>query len=394
MAGLTLVNTKFMDTVPKPQKEVFISKSYMKSLFRKFARRPWVKRGVLCAVIGSATVAPCRAILIDNTWNLTGSNQLATDFVNFPSFAAAGQVGITEGAAGFNGTGVLIAPDWVLTAAHNWNNASVTALTFTIGGTLYNANLAERFQHPLWNSAPSPLANASVGISQGWDIALFRLTTAVTGITPAQIYTGTNELNSQVYTLGFGRTGTGTTAVTNNVSGAIHGISNTVDRTTSQTSGGFTGGQLFYDFDSGAAPANSLSTAGLPDAGANSFSTVMAPAGTIAGTTSGTAQVVRNSLTIEGGTAQGDSGGPTYVLDGGAWKVAGVTSWGVNPADNYGANGLYGDVTAVTRVSAHTSWINGIVAVPEPSAAVLLIGALLPFMFKRKRLATRVPTVC
>ena len=328
------------------------------------------------AALSLFAILPARAILIDNSWNLTASNALATDFANFPSFAATGQVGITEGAASFSGTGVLIANDWVLTAAHNWTNASVTALTFTVGGTLYTGNLAQRPQHPLWNTSPAPLANATVGISQGWDIALFRLTAPVVGITPAQLYTGSGELGSQAYTLGFGRTGTGTTPVTNNVSGSIHAISNTIDRTTSQTSGGFPGGQLFYDFDSGVAAGNTLVTAGLPDAPTSSFMTTLNPAGTIAGTTSTTTQVKNGAITIEGGTAQGDSGGPTFILDGGAWKVAGITSWGVNPADNYGANGLYGDVTAVTRVSTQVAWINSIL-VPEPATGIMMMLAVM-----------------
>ena len=333
------------------------------------------------AALSLLLAAPARAILIDNSWSLTLSNALATDFANFPSFQATGKVGITEGAANFDGTGVLVGNDWVLTAAHNWTNTAVTGLTFTIGGTLYNGNLAQRFQHPLWNAAPAPLMNATVGISQGWDIALFRLTTPVTGIAPAQLYTGTDELNSQVYTLGFGRTGTGTTASVNNVSGSIHAISNTIDRATSQVSGTSPGGQLFFDFDGGA-NGNTLATAGLPDA--NAFSTTLNPAGTIFGATSTTTQVTRLGSIIEGGTAQGDSGGPTFILDGGAWKVAGITSWGINPADNYGANGLYGDISALTRVSQSIDWINSIL-VPEPGTGVLLMVAVFVLGITRRR---------
>ena len=123
------------------------------------------------------------------------------------------------------------------------------------------------------------------------------------------------------------------------------------------------------------AGGNTLVTAGLPDAGTSSFLTTLDPAGTIAGTTSTTAQV-NNGAIIEGGTAQGDSGGPTFILDGGAWKVAGITSWGVNPADNYGANGLYGDITAVTRVSTQVAWINSIL-VPEPATGIMMMLAVL-----------------
>ncbi|MEO6739685.1 MAG: trypsin-like serine protease [Chthoniobacteraceae bacterium] len=335
-------------------------------------------------MLSLVAILPARAILIDNTWNLAASNALARDFANFPSFAATGEVGITEGVGAattsFTGTGVLIANDWVLTAAHNWTDNAVTALTFTVGGTLYTGNLAQRFQHPLWNMAPAP-PNATVGISQGWDIALFRLTAPVAGITPAQIYTGSNELNSQVYTLGFGRTGNGSTP-TGTVTGTLHAISNTIDRATSQTSGGFSGGQLFYDFDNGATLGNTLATAGLPDNGA--FNTTLATAGTIFGTTSATTQV-SNGAIIEGGTAQGDSGGPTFILDGGAYKVAGITSWGINPATDYGTTGLYGDVTAVTRVSENSAWINSVL-VPEPATGIMMMlaGMILGIVLRRR----------
>lgn len=319
---------------------------------------------------------PARAILVDNSWNLTASNTLATNFGSFPAFRAAGSISITEGTNNFGATGVLIASDWVLTAAHNWTTNAVTAMTFTVGGTTYNANLAQLHQHPNWITAPSPLANASAGASQGWDIALFKLTTAVSGITPAGLYTGNSELGAQVYTLGFGRTGTGTTTSVENASGNVHAISNTIDRTTSQTANGRTGGQLFYDFDSGLAAANTLVNAGLPGS-SDPFLTTLNPTGTISGTTSTLTQVTSGGSVIEGGTAQGDSGGPTYIHNGTTWVVAGLTSWGINPINNtYATTGLYGDVTALTRVSEHIAWINSITAIPEPSTYAAILGAL------------------
>lgn len=321
---------------------------------------------------------PAHAILIDGSWNLTASNTLATNFTSFPAFQAAGKIAITEGAANFDATGVLISSEWVLTAAHNWTSA-VTAMTFTVGGTTYNANMTQLFQHTNWTSAPSPLTNATAGASQGWDIALFKLTTPVTGITPAGLYSGSSELGAQVYTLGFGRTGTGTTASVDNASGNVHAISNTIDRATSQTANGKTGGQLFYDFDSGSAAANTLVNAGLPGS-SDPFLTTLNPAGTISGTTSTLTQLSSGGSIIEGGTAQGDSGGPTFINNGTSWVVAGLTSWGINPINNtYATTGMFGDVTAITRVSAHLDWISGITgisAIPEPSTYAAIFGAV------------------
>ena len=48
----------------------------------------------------------------------------------------------------------------------------------------------------------------------------------------------------------------------------------------------------------------------------------------------------------------------------------------MNPADNYGANGLYGDITAVTRVSAQVAWINSIL-VPEPATGIMMMLAVM-----------------
>lgn len=325
-------------------------------------------RLLACCVL----VAPAaRAILIDDSWNLGASNTLATNFAAFPAFAATGQIDITEGPASFGATGVLIAPNWVLTAAHNWTSA-VTGITFTVGGQTRSADMAQLFQHPLWNNAPSPLANTTPGASQGWDIALFRLSSPIVGITPAGLYTGSSELGAQVYTLGFGRTGTGTTASVDNATENVHAISNRIDRVTSQTVGGMSGGQLFYDFDSGQVGHNTLSTAGVPESDA--FVTELDPAGTISGASSTTDRIQSGGDFIEGGTAQGDSGGPTFIFDNGQWVVAGVTSWGINPADGYGTQGLYGDITVVTRVSAHIGWIHSVTAIPEPATYPLLIG--------------------
>lgn len=325
------------------------------------------------------------AILIDNSWSLAQSNALATNFAEFASFSAVGKVNVWEGASSYYGTGVLIGSDWVLTAAHNWDAGLMTNMSFNVGGSNYTANLANVYQHTNWTSAPSPLANKTVGSGQGWDIALFRLTSSVSGIAPAPLYTGNSEHGKQVYTLGFGSTGTGTATSTPNTSGNVHAIANVVDRVTNQSHGGFSGGALYYDFDSGLAGGNTFSVGGVPDE--SSFLTSLNPSGTIVGSGSNFDQVMYGGSIVEGGTAAGDSGGPSFILDDGVWKVAGLTSWGVNPATGYGFNGLYGDITAMTRVSAHIDWIAGISGVPEPETWGVVLGgvALVVVILRRYR---------
>ncbi|GAB4239663.1 MAG: hypothetical protein OHK005_01250 [Candidatus Methylacidiphilales bacterium] len=346
---------------------------------------------LVLAGVMSLGIPTGRAILYNNDFtyaSLTGQDgaaALATDYVNFAPFAAVGLMSYTDGSTSYSATGTLISDRWVLTAAHNWGG-SVTSMTFTLGTTDYTVDLSTLTQHPFWKTPPTGITAAQVGPNQGWDIALFRLTTSVTGVTPAQIYTGSLELGQTVYTVGFGRVGTGTTDNVDVDPAVKLAIANVVDRVTAQSatvgSETYTGGMIIHDFDgpagSGGGPhpnANTLDVGGdIWDTDATALSSVLY--GTISGSGSDGARIEMGGNTLEGGTAPGDSGGPTFVLDGGVWKIAGVTSWGTNPRLTGGGtnNGLYGDLTYATRVSAHEDWI--LATIPEPSTYALLVLAM------------------
>jgi len=340
----------------------------------------------------AATILPSQAILFDENMTYTvnfGSGSVtytgldaARAFANESSFAAVGQMKYMmkhpQTAALYgpcNATGTLIADQsgnqWVLTAAHNWNptiknlnfnfqkiNYSVDALnnvTGTVSNTSYQASMNSLIQHPNWNTY------GGVGVSQGWDVALFRLTKTVADITPASLYTSSNEYLQTGFTVGFGRLGTGTAVTYDNTYQYKLAMANVIDRVTAQNAPtnniSYAGGILVSDFDGGYAVANTLSPEGLPTAGGYRTS-VLNPAGVITGVTSLSTQVAG-----EGGTAKGDSGGPTFLNDGGTYKIAGLTSWGVNPANGYDPdNGLYGDLTYMTRVSPQIAWINAVMA--------------------------------
>ena len=354
-------------------------------------RRIW--RFSILPLLLAATIVPSQAILFDvnttYTVNVGGGPvtymglDAARAFANESAFAAVGQMKYTmkypaDAAAygPYNATGTLIADasgnQWVLTAAHNWN-ATIKSMNFnfqkinysvdgsnnvtgTVINTTYQASMNSLIQHPNWNTY------GDVGVSQGWDVALFRLTKTVTGITPASLYTSTNEYLQTGYTVGFGRLGTGTVAAYDNTYQYKLAMANVIDRVTAQNASTnnitYTGGLLVSDFDSGSWAANTLVLEGLPTPQGYPPTTVLNPAGVITGTTSSSTQ-----LAGEGGTAKGDSGGPTFINDGGTYKIAGITSWGVNPANYYDTvSGLYGDLTYMTRVSQQVTWINAVMA--------------------------------
>lgn len=366
-----------------------------------------VPKLVLPALLALALVAPAgvRAITVADGFTYAGTNgfaasrALAEDYGNYPWFAAVGSLAIYEGTNSFTATGTLLNPEWVLTAGHNWASGAVTGLNFILGGVSHAADLVSLVQHPLWVQAPAPLPNEDVGPSQGWDVALFRLAVPITNtIAFPRLYTGSGEATRTGITLGAGIIGTGTqpTGPDTNYPPPIHAAMNVIDRATAQTNSGLAGGLLVNDFDGTGEPGqNTLgqdyNATGQPWIWGTAANTItnLDPSGTITGTGSAVAQLVVGGNIVEGGTAPGDSGGPTFIEDGGEWKLAGITSWGYNPWDvlqrgGDGLDGLYGDLSYMTRVSQVEPWISSVV--PEPSTlALVTMGLAGAFWVARRK---------
>lgn len=360
----------------------------------RFCQSPFTKTAVPLGAI-LFVISPVCAIDIADNFTYAGTNgwaasrALATNYDDYPVFEAVGVLNIVMGQLESTGSATLLNNEWVLTAGHNWNTNTLTSLQFILHGVEYEADMNSLYQHPLWLSPPSPLSPAEADVSQGWDIALFRLSAPITNtIAFPELYTKSDEFGKVGITLGGGWQGTGTEPwqPQTNSPLLIYAAANIIDRVTHQSNSGHTGGFLVADFDGESDPdQNTLGQTYATNDSPwlwNPDSQVVSsldPAGDIVGTNSSGSQYVDEFDNIlEGGTAPGDSGGPTFIFDNGTWKLAGVTSWGVNPWDTLtnggGDQGLYGDVSYFTRVSEHTDWIYSVI--PEPSAALLTLYGL------------------
>ncbi len=120
----------------------------------------------------------------------TNSTTVATHVTSdFPS------VGILGDLSGGKAGGTLIAPQYVLVAAHSVVGVPKGQLTFEIGGKVHR--IAEVIVHPDFNPDV-------IGSDGGNDIALLKLDTAVVGIEPA-LFTGRSpRLGESLKLVGFG----------------------------------------------------------------------------------------------------------------------------------------------------------------------------------------------
>lgn len=220
------------------------------------------------------------------------------------------------------GHGVLIAPQWVLTAAHavSWQQ-SMDAVV--VGGT--SRAVRRIVIHPGYKQAPQEMVEAALR-SGDWsayfkysassdDIALIELVEPIQDIEPARIYNG-SVLGKVVRLVGRGATGVGSKG---------HGLSGP-NRT--ELRHGFNkinlskGRWIAYRFD---APPN--------------------------------------ALPMEASTGSGDSGGPILVAVGDEWHVAGITAWkrGVVRGTEV-FPGQYGETCYGVRLSHFADWIKATMA--------------------------------
>lgn len=220
------------------------------------------------------------------------------------------------------GHGVLIAPDWVITAAHTltWQAA---VKQVTIGGV---AREIERIViHPGYKQPPQELISQAVAsgeailvlveLGSSDDVALIKLKQSVTDVAPVTLFRGSDEPGQIVKIYGKGATGNGATGHDRRGPNRTE-LRRAYNRITSAH-----GRWLCYVFD--APPA---------------------------------------ALPLEGKTGNGDSGGPVLLEVDGQWVLAGLAAWGV--VEGHAVNtrpGLYGQTTCNVRLSHYVEWIESVV---------------------------------
>jgi hypothetical protein len=250
------------------------------------------------ALLAAVTALPAAAILTRADRDDEEYRELATRYPATVSLGAA------------EGAGVLIAPRWVLTAAHRATSirGRLPAAKVAIAGQA--RAIQQVFIHPDWKPGGES------------DIALVLLESAVEADT-APIYRGSDEAGRAVRLVGFGESGRIGAKPAGPSDGKARAAINTVDRVGPRTLG--------------------LRIKSPDDAS-----------------------------DLQGATAPGDTGAPGYLEIEGRILVGGIVA-ASEDGNGDGVRGNVGDWDRLTRVSAFAAWIDevtGRLAAEEAAAAV------------------------
>ena len=254
----------------------------------------------ILAVFSSANAVVIRHDIEDNKYQIPASTFPA--LADFPS----------------EGHGVLIYPQWVVTAAH------VACMQHHVEEIMING-LSRKVEavivHPGYKEPPSTLVEEVLASGDGSnlreflalsdDIALIKLKEPIADVEPISLFRGSDENGKTVQIIGKGATGNGNDGVEPNsphrttLRRAYNVISNVDAR------------WISYKFDS-----------------------------------------PKSAIPLEGVSGSGDSGSPVLIRENEKWYLAGLASWASSEKDLRTYRGpLYGDGGNNVRISHYMAWI-------------------------------------
>jgi len=244
-------------------------------------------------------------------------------------YSSVGQIQGYDASGEFAASGVVIAPNWILTAGHVVSGA--TSLNFFLDGGGDFSSFASRTA--IAANSWTAYSKYDGNLNSGYDIGLIHVATdlvATYGVTAAVLYSGIAEVGKVGTMVGYGMTGTGATGATT-FDGLKRAGQNMIDAVA--ITPGKDNRILLSDFDSGLASDNSYGSA-FP-------------------------------LSMEYMIAPGDSGGGLFIPCGSPTSyaddcLAGITSFGWGRLDG-NPDSDFGDVGGFTRVSSFVTWINSII---------------------------------
>lgn len=167
---------------------------------RYCGQRSLVQRIGFAVLVVTFSLAACKApagIIV------AGTEQAHLDFANDPMFQSVGWVRGINGGSFAAGSGVLIAPDWVLTVGHVVTRDDMlgwTAMQFSFDNA-FNPN---RVLHPAdaWYAYPGFVSDHGAGGAN--DIGLIHLADPITNVIPAKLYDGDVPVGTHAYLSGYG----------------------------------------------------------------------------------------------------------------------------------------------------------------------------------------------
>ncbi|MDO8447180.1 MAG: trypsin-like serine protease [Rhodoferax sp.] len=279
-----------------------------------------------CALVGTL-VAPLSAFA------LVGGAGVAPNVADSP-WSGVGSLSV--GASKFTGT--LIAPGYVLTAAHVVAGADLSEISFQVNaGTSYAMSASQVFVNPAYTGSSN--GNFQGDPTNHGDLAIIKLSSAVSADVPVyNLYTGNLQSRDLTFVSYAGSTTSKRTG------------ENIADVLFADAAG--TKHVYLFDYDG-------------PDLSTNRLGANIAPNGTL-------------GADREASLVGGDSGSAAFIDVHGQWQLAGINTFEAKFSSGPATSGQYGTGGGGIVLSAYSSWINSVVMtpVPEPETFAMMLAGL------------------